>query len=348
MLGQRAEVRDSTRTADVSILIPVLNEEDHVRDAVAAMQAQDFDGEIEFLFIDGGSADRTRAILEELAVADPRIRLLDNPERRTPQALNIGLRAATGEFVARMDAHTYYPPDYVARGVERLRAGGVDWVSGPQLAKGVDEFSRRVALALSGTLGTGGARFRREMNEEIEVDSGFTGIWRRETLERYDGWDEDWPIDQDYELAARMRKDGGRIVCLPEMAADYSPRNSYKGLWKQYWSYGVYRVKTSNRHPESMRRSHVLPPGLALAAITAVAAPRPLRMLARLGLTLYSGSTAFAAAKALSDGEKPADAISLPPILATMHFSFGFGFLRGCVLYGPPLAALRHLVRGSR
>src|SRR3712207_228600 len=125
------------------------------------MQAQDFAGEMEFLFIDGGSRDASRSILAELAAADPRIRVLENPHRRTPFALNIGLRAARGQFVARMDAHTRYPPSYLRTGVERLRAGGAAHVSGPQIAVGDGQgWSDRVALALSTPLGTGGASFR--------------------------------------------------------------------------------------------------------------------------------------------------------------------------------------------
>ena len=93
----------------MSVLTPVLDEERYIRAAVADMQAQSFDGAIELIFIDGRSQDRTRAILEELQETDPRIRILDNPARSTPQGLNVGLRAARGEYVSRMDAHTHYP-----------------------------------------------------------------------------------------------------------------------------------------------------------------------------------------------------------------------------------------------
>ena len=135
---------------DVSVLIPVLDEAAHLREAAARMTAQDFAGDVEFLFIDGGSEDASPAILRELAEADPRIRVLANPDRRTPFALNIGLRAARGEFVARMDAHTRYPPSYLRLGVERLRRGGAVSVSGPQIAAGDGQaWSDRVALALS-------------------------------------------------------------------------------------------------------------------------------------------------------------------------------------------------------
>src|SRR6516162_11541352 len=99
---------------DISVLVPVLNEEPHIQETVAAMQAQRFDGSIELLFADGRSSDRTREILLELAASDPRIRVLDNPRRRTPSGLNVCLREARGQYVARMDAHTFYSDRYLA------------------------------------------------------------------------------------------------------------------------------------------------------------------------------------------------------------------------------------------
>jgi len=142
---------------DVSVLVPVLNEEHHIRDAVAAMQAQHMDGTYELLFADGRSHDRTREILLELAHLDSRIRVLDNPRGHTASGLNVCLGAARGEFVARMDAHTYYPSCYLAAGVERLRRGDTEWVSGPQVPDPTGPISRAVSIALASWLGRGGS-----------------------------------------------------------------------------------------------------------------------------------------------------------------------------------------------
>jgi succinoglycan biosynthesis protein ExoA len=330
---------------DVSVLIPVRNEEAVLRDVAEAMRAQRFAGGIEFLFVDGRSDDGSRDILEQLAAEDRRVRVLENPARRTPQALNIALRAARGRFVVRMDAHTHYPPDYIARGVERLERGDVAWVSGPQIAVGEGRWSRRVALALSSRLGTGGASFRHGAEEEFEVDSGFTGAWRREMLERHGGWDEQWLNDQDYELAARIRADGGRIVCIPAMAADYIPRDSLARLAEQYHRGGFYRVKTSLRHPESLRRSQILPPGLVLATALAAVGPRPLRRLARAGVAVYGAVVVGVSARELRSAPV-ADAAALPLVFATMHLAFGAGFLRGCARLGVPWQALAGLTSG--
>ena len=339
---------------DVSVLTPVLNEEEHIREAAAKMLSQRYDGTIEFIFIDGNSDDRTAEILRELQRADPRVRILQNPRRSTPVGLNIGLENARGAFIARMDAHTLYPEDYLAKGVARLRRGGADHVSGPQLAHGEGTWSRRVALALDTPLGRGGAQFRQASNGEIEVDSGFTGVWPRAVLEAQGGWDEDWHNDQDSELAARIRGKGGRIVCLPEKSAKYIPRDSLKALARQYWRYGVYRAKTSGAHPESMRRSHLLAPSLALSMTAAILPLGGLRRLGRAAVALWcAGVVGVAMAEAWRADTAEldataADVAALPAVFGAMHLAWGFGFLFGCARFGPPVRALRHLVRRAR
>lgn len=340
---------------DVSVLTPVLNEEDYIREVTAKMLSQDFDGTIEFIFIDGDSDDRTVEILRELQQSDPRVRILRNPRRSTPVGLNIGLANARGAYIARMDAHTLYPEDYLARGVARLRRGGAEHVSGPQLAHGDGTWSRRVALALETPLGRGGAQFRQATEGEIEVDSGFTGVWPRGVLEAHSGWDEDWHNDQDSELAARIRGRGGRILCLPEMGAQYIPRDSLKALARQYWRYGVYRAKTSGAHPESMRRSHLLAPSVALSLAVAILPLGGLRRVGRMAVALWCAAVVgvamaetWRADSTLEFDASAADVAALPAVFGAMHLAWGFGFLFGCVRFGPPVRALRHLVQRAR
>jgi succinoglycan biosynthesis protein ExoA len=338
-----SEPAGSDPTVDVTVIVPVLNEAADIHDAAAAMRAQEFPGRLEFLLIDGRSEDGTREILRELARQDDRFRLLDNPERGIPQALNIGLREARGRFVARMDAHALYPTDYLTIGVARLERGGADYVSGPPLPHGVDTGSRRVALALESPLGVGGAGWRR-VTQETETDAGFTGLWRRETLERLGGWSEDWAVNEDGELSARLLKAGGRIFCLPEMATRYVPRRSLRALVRQYWRYGQYRAKTSRRHPESMRRSHLLPPAVTLVLVGAllpIRAAAPLRVAAAGYAIVLAGEAAWMSIRSSA----PRDAAWLPAILAAMHLAWGSGFLVGSAKFGVPLGAIRATLR---
>lgn len=332
----------------VSVLIPVYNEQAHLGRAAAGMLGQDFEQPVEFLFIDGGSTDASRAMLDALAARDPRVRVLENPARGTTAALNIGLDAARGEIIARMDAHTYYPPRYLTIGVTRLRHGDALQVSGPQLATGAGGWSDAVALALNGMFGTGGAAYRHPRTHEYEVDSGFLGVWLKRTLTDAGGWDEEWVADEDFELAARLRKNGGTLICVPDMAASYIPRDTLTGLARQYWRYGYYRPKTARRHPESMRRSHAAPPALTLATVAAITGPRPTRLLARAALTAWLTTALTIAARARANGAPTRHAIRLPIVFATMHYTYGAAFLTGCARMGTPITALRGLLPTRR
>jgi GT2 family glycosyltransferase len=333
---------------DCSILVPVFNEERYIEQSWTAMRRQRFDGRLEFLFADGCSTDRTREILEALAGADDRIRVLENPQRTVSSGLNVALAHARGRWVARMDAHTAYPDDYVARGVERLHRGGTRWVSGPQLPRGHGPVSRAVALALASPIGRGGSRKwgvpGQRDEPEFELDSGvFCGVWARSTLLEYGGWDERWPRNSDSEMAARFLERSERLVCLPAMAAEYVPRDSLASLWSQYRGYGQYRARTSLHHPEAMRVSHLLAPGIVVTSGCAVLAPGPLRRLARLGVGGYLGALGYAGIRARRQAGSGGEATLVPVVLAIMHFGHGVGTLEGFGRYGLPLAALARL-----
>src|ERR1700733_14560667 len=189
---------------DCSILTPVYNEERYIEQSWEAMRRQRLDGRLEFLFADGRSTDRTREILERLAIEDDRVRVLDNPNRTVSSGLNVALGHARGTWVARMDAHTAYPDDYVALGVQRLQRSDTRWVSGPQLPRGHGPVSRAVALALASFMGRGGSRkwaVASQAAPEFELDSGvFCGVWARRTLLEYGGWDERWALNEDSEM----------------------------------------------------------------------------------------------------------------------------------------------------
>jgi hypothetical protein len=252
-----------------------------------------------------------------------------------------------------MDAHTQYADDYLALGVARLAAGDTRWVSGPPVARGSDPVSRAVSLALRSPLGRGASRkWANELEPseaEYELDTGvFAGVWERATLLAYGGWDEHWVCNQDSEMAARFLAQHERLVCLPSMAAYYTPRSSIRSLWRQYLRYGEYREKTAARHPASMRRSHLLAPGLVLSTVGAVAAPRTPRRASRAGLLLYATALASAGIQAARSAERPADAALVPVVLATMHFAHGTGALRAVRRHGAPWAAIATALGAER
>lgn len=362
--AHRRASADAAERVDVSVLVPVLNEGAHLAATIASMRRQEYDGTIEFVFADGASSDDTRAILEAFAGRDPRIRVFDNPARRTPHGLNVCLAHARGSIVARMDGHAEYPPDYLALGVARLTRGDVAWVSGPQLPAGDGWWSERVARALQSSLGRGGSRRWIGQTGAAEGDPGekeltsgsgvFLGIWHRATLVEMGGWDEGWPANQDVELAARIEERGGRLVSLDAMAAHYVPRNSPRALARQYFRWGYYRVKTARRHPGALRLSHLGTPTLVAALVVAAlpGGPAPLRgprAAARITSAAYA-ALLLDAVRRDANARTPADAVLICAVLATMHVSWGAGFLSGCCHLGPPtrgLHAVLHRLAGA-
>ncbi len=327
----------------VSVIVPVLDEADHFDDALTTVLGQSYDGPLEFVFVDGGSRDGTRERLAELEEAG-RCRVVDNPRPGIPASLNLGLGAASGEVLVRMDAHTIYAPDYVARGVDALTAGDGEWVAGPALAQGDGAWSRWVAIALGSRLGVGGADFRLAGERRL-TDAAFGGALWRDRLVALGGWDESWEVNEDGELAARALRAGWRILLEPAMTARYIPRDDPRELARQYWRYGYWRAKTSARYPESMRPSHVAPPLLLVAIVAALLPlPRLVRGSARAVLAMYAGALSAAGAGALRGTGDAVGALKVVAVLKTMHLSWGAASIAGFARFGSPLPALRLIV----
>ena len=347
----REEGAGSEPDVSVSVLIPVLNEERHLRTAAAAMQRQQFDGLLEFFFVDGRSTDASRVILEELGgrrPAHPRPRQPGTPhrsgaERRAPR----GARA-----LHRADGRPQRLPGALPAARRRPAAArrrgddGVVWVTGPQLPVGDGPWSERVVLALTSWIGRGGEADKwpgavdGDAHDEFPLTTSvFTGVWRRADVDRLGGWDEGWPVNQDAEMAARILTTGGGIVCRPDMGAQYVPRDSPRALARQYGRYGFYRAKTFLRHPSSLPRSRWLSVGVVLALLGSLVPVRLISWPSRAATAVYL--TAIAAISARAAPRAGRHTIFLPVVYVTMHVSWGVGFLLSLAKHLPRRAALQ-------
>jgi succinoglycan biosynthesis protein ExoA len=314
----------------VSVIVPVRQEARHIGATLAALLGGDYPADrIEVLVIDGRSTDGTRAVVESLAARDGRFRLLDNPAGTAPAGLNIGLRAARGEIIVRMDAHTLPAPDYVTACVDALERTGAWAVGGPMVGRGETAFGRAVAVATATRLGAGDARFR--LGGAGPVDTVYLGAWPRAVLDRVGGFDEGLPRNQDYELAVRIRAAGGMVWLDPGIRSTTVTRGTPGALARQYFGYGTGRAGTWRRHPRSLRWRQTVPAllvaVLALAIPTAVLNPR-----ARPALGALSAGYAGAVALRSASGARRADARAAlwPPVAyATIHLAWGIGFWLG-------------------
>lgn len=318
----------------VSVVIPMRNEAAGIGTLLDGVLAQDYPADrLEVLVVDGASTDDSAAVVRGYAARDPRVRLLSNPRRIVPTALNIAIRAARGDIICRIDGHTRVAPDYVRIGVETLRRTGADNVGGRMDAVGGGWFGDAVADATGSRFGVG-AYFHFGTSER-EVDTVYLGMWPRAVFERIGLFDEELVRNQDDELNYRLRKAGGRIILNPAMRSWYQNRQDVAHLVSQYYQYGQWKVRVLQKHPKQMSWRHFVPPGF-VAGMAALALATPwlptAALLARLGAGVYLAVVLVAAAQA-SWRRGPLAVPATALALICLHLSWGTGFLHGLILF---------------
>lgn len=319
---------------DVSIIVPCRNERDYIEGFVASLKEQDAGGlSVEILVVDGMSDDGTRELLERLRGEVSNLRVLDNPARVTPAALNIAIRAARGEVVIRLDVHTEYDSSYVRECVAVLAETGAACVGGPWRAAGRSYTQKAIALAFASPFSSGGARSH-DVAFEGEVDAVYLGCWRRETLEKIGLFDEELVRNQDDELSFRLRERGLRLWQSPRIRSTYYPRPSLKKLFAQYSQYGYWKVRVIQKRGRPAALRHVVPALFALFWIVsgfAVALFPPLAPLPLVVGSCYALLLAWATLRTSLEARSLRYALVLPFTFAAFHLGYGVGTLQGLV-----------------
>lgn len=308
----------------VSVVMPVLNEERHLAAAVEHVLAQAYPGELEVVLGVGPSQDRTREVADELAEADPRVKVVDNPTGKTPAGLNAAIRVSTHDIVARIDGHAMMPSDYLRVAVETLEQTGADNVGGIMAAEGTTPWEKAVAAAMTSKIGVGNARFHTG-GEGGPADTVYLGVFRRSALERVEGYDEAFLRAQDWEMNHRIRRSGGTVWFQPRMRVSYRPRRNARLLAKQYFHYGRWRRVVARQHKGTINLRYLAPP-VALGGIVAGLIGGFLWWPLWLVPAAYA-ALVVAATLPLGRGLPLTSRPLIPVALATMHMSWGWGFL---------------------
>lgn len=321
----------------VSVVIPVLNEGAHLRAAVSQVLSQSYAGELEVVLALGPSTDDTDEVAARLVAGDPRVRTVANPTGRTPAALNAAIAAARHDIVVRVDGHAEIPTDYVEIAVRTLEETGADNVGGLMKAVGRTDFERAVACAMRSRIGVGGGTFH-VGGGAGPVDTVYLGAFRRTALDRVGGFDERYTRTQDWHLNLRIRQSGGVVWFTPDMEVTYRPRSTVRRLARQYLEYGRWRRVVAREHPETVNARYLAPPvmvvGTTAATLLGLLWPPALAAPAAYVLGVTAGGAV------ISRGEPLATRALTPVALATMHWSWGIGFLTS------PRSLGRELPRG--
>ena len=316
----------------VTIAMPCLDEERFIEACVRSVLAQDYPKDrIEVLVADGMSMDATREILAQLAAEDPRIRVIDNPDRIQAAGMNHIIREARGDVVVRMDVHCEYANDYVRKCVEVLEQTGADNVGGAQRARATTLFQRALCAALESPLGVGGAKYRSADNEGF-VDTVFLGAFRRRVFESIGMYDPHAITNEDAELNQRIVDAGGKVYLSRDIVVHYHPRESLRALAKQYFKYGRGRARTLLKHKKLLSVRPALP-FLMVTGAAGLLATSALQPVTPFAFGAYALATAVEAVRV----GREAGVTSIPVVWAifpVLHVSHGVGFAAGLVRYG--------------
>jgi GT2 family glycosyltransferase len=309
----------------VTVAVPCLDERDHIERCLSDLRGQDYPRDrMEIVIADGGSADGTLEILRTHAAADPRVHVIDNPDRLQAAGLNAVLRVSRGDVIVRADVHCEYAPDYVRKCVEALARTGAENVGGAQRTRARTRFQEALCAALESPLGAGGARHR-SADAEGYSDTVFLGAYRRSVFETVGMFDQGAVPNEDAELNQRILEQGGKLYQSREIVVHYYPRSSFSKLARQYYRYGRGRARNALKHHGLPVVRPMLPFLLVVGGATV--APTP---LAPVAFALYAASTGIEAIRV----SRPAGLSAAPLVWAmfpVMHVAHGVGFAAGLV-----------------
>ena len=320
----------------VSVICPIYNEEKYITKCIESVLEQDYPTEdLEILFVDGLSTDKTRKIVSDYAKRYNQIRLLDNPHRIVPYAMNIGIKAAKGDIIIRLDGHVEYPTNYISKCVHYLmtlpnaeNVGGVCQT----LPCNERNISQAIAIALSTGFGMGNSSFRIGSKEIRKVDTVPFGCFRKSLFERVGYYDYELVRNQDDELNGRIIKNGGTIYLIPEIKTKYFSRDKICKIRRMFYQYGLYKPLVNKKLGSPATARQFVPLlfllGIVLGGILSAFSIYIMYIYFAV-LALYLAIGLFIGCKYAVKYRRPMLTLLMPYVFANVHLSYGYGYLRG-------------------
>ena len=316
----------------LSVICPIYNEEKYIDKCIESIIKQDYPkDDLEVLFVDGMSTDKTRLIVEQYAISYPYIHLIDNPKRIVPLAMNIGIRASKGNIIIRLDAHAIFPNNYFSQLVHYLTTLKADNVGGVCRTLPINDsiVCKSIASVLSSRFGMGNSHFRIGATEIMKVDTVPFGCFKRELFDKIGFFDEELTRNQDDEFNGRIIKNGGKIFLIPFLTIDYYARDTIKKVWKMFYQYGLFKPLVNKKlgSPATIRQffpvCFVL--GLLIGPLMGVFDIKFLYLYFSV-ILLYIG---IAFSYSMMESRNLKRILTQVYIYFIVHFSYGWGYLNG-------------------
>jgi len=316
----------------ISVIIPCRNEEKFIGACLNSLLTQDYaKDKIEIIVVDGMSEDDTRDKIQETRLRqgfggqarnkypNANIQVLDNPNKITPLAMNIGIKNARGDLITKTDAHSIYPKNYLSTCVEYLKKYNADAVGG--IAKATPEINtltaKAIAVSLSSKFGVGGAGFRAGVKKPEWADTAFGACYKKEVFEKLGLFNENLLGSQDIEFNLRLKKAGGKLLLAPDIVIEYHPKPTLGEFFKHNIRDGVWAILPLKFTKMPFRLKHYI----------------PLIFILTLPLSIwpYIPVNLFFSAKIAAQEKNWRLFFILPPVFAARHFGYGIGSVLGLI-----------------
>ena len=319
----------------LSVICPVYNEEKYISQCIESLLQQDYpQDDLEILFVDGMSNDKTREIIASYTRQYPFIKMLDNPKKIVPYAMNAGIKASKGDIIIRLDGHVEYPTNYFSALVKNLTELDADNVGAlcETLPCGSSSKELAIAEALSSSFGMGNSYFRIGCNEVRRVDTVAFGCFKREVFDKVGLYDNELIRNQDDELNGRIIKNGGKIYLIPSIVTKYYARDKISKVRKMFYQYGLYKPLVNKKlgSPATVRQFFPLAfvlglfIGAGLSCVSIIVA-----LLYATVLVLYLFLACSFTVKSIVKTGRWGLVLYQPFIYFTIHVSYGWGYLIG-------------------
>ena len=319
----------------LSVVCPVYNEEKYISQCIESLLEQDYPkDDLEILFVDGMSIDKTRDIIASYSAKYSFIKMLDNPKKIVPHAMNEGIKASKGDIIIRLDGHVEYPANYFSALVKNLRELDADNVGAlcETLPCGPSAKELAIAEVLSSSFGMGNSYFRIGCDGVRRVDTVPFGCFRRDVFDRVGLYDTELVRNQDDELNGRIIKNGGKIYLIPSIVTKYYARDKITKVRKMFYQYGLYKPLVNKKlgAPATIRQFFPLAfvfgliIGAALSCIHWIIA-----LLYAIVLALYLLLACWFTFKSIAKTHNWLLIAYQPVIYITVHLSYGWGYLVG-------------------
>lgn len=314
----------------ISIIIPCYNEGKYIRDCIESIVNSNINNyTLEIIVVDGNSTDNSIKVIEDLSLNYNFIRVLNNPQRVIPAAMNIGIKAAKFEIIMKMDAHSEYDKNYINKCVNSLIKNKVDNVGGKviHVPRENTYVGKAICIALSSPFGVGNSFFRIGSDKEKFVDTVPFGCFKKSTLIKVNCYDEKIFRSEDILLNHKIKKNGGKILFLPNLKIYYKTRSKFIEFIQHNFDNGKWSILPifiSKEFPFSFRHQIPLIFSLYILSIlilsynyviTVLMLPLFIYLFLNLSFSFYESTK----------NSSPIQILVLPLIYFSLHFSYGIG-----------------------